>query len=207
MNTDQLSATLSKYVPERAVSICIDWILKYRISVRITKTRMSKYGDYSPPSGNKGHHISVNHELNPFSFLLTFTHEVAHLVTWNKYQNRVESHGVEWQLEYKQLVDPLIKSGMFPNDITLQLNRHFRKPKATSCSDIELTRVLNRYNTKLDSWIHLEEIEINENFRIRSGRIFKKGMKRRKNYSCQELQNNHFYYINPLTEVQKVDDI
>ena len=49
---------------------CASWIVQ-NIHLRITGMRASS-GDYRPPTGN-GHQITVNHDLNPFAFLITFT--------------------------------------------------------------------------------------------------------------------------------------
>ena len=114
---DKLKIALSKYVPEAALQYCVDWIIDYRIVIRITKSRSSKFGDYAPPSNGRGHRISINHDLNKYSFLLTFTHEVAHLLTWKRFKNRVDAHGTEWRYEFKTLLVPLIKQEIFPADL------------------------------------------------------------------------------------------
>ena len=39
------------------------------------------------------HRISVNGNLNKYSFLITLIHELAHLLTFTQYKNRVDPHG------------------------------------------------------------------------------------------------------------------
>ena len=82
---EKLRAALLKYIPEGAVDVCYDWIRTYRISVRIKPSRLSKYGDYRPPVEGRSHTITINHDLNQFAFLITFTHEVAHLTCFLKH--------------------------------------------------------------------------------------------------------------------------
>jgi SprT protein len=207
VDVNRLRQALTEYVPDGALQICVDWIVEHRISVRVTKSRSSKYGDYTPPHKGKSHRISVNHDLNKFSFLLTFTHEVAHLITWKKYRNSINAHGKEWKYEFKVLLYPLIHQGVFPADVSVYLKNYIIKPSASSCTDINLTRVLSRYDEIDDAWSRLEDISFNSKFITRSGRMFIKGNKLRKNYCCIDVSNNHTYYVNPTTEVQCVDEV
>lgn len=201
MNISELSRAFSKYVPSKALDTCIDWIVEHKIAVRITKSRNSKYGDYRPPVDGKGHRISINHDLNKYAFLLTFTHEVAHLVTWSRFRFRVDPHGLEWKQEFKRLMTPFLRAGIFPNDLVVAINGYLNNPAASSCSDINLTRALARYDKRDEQWKFLEEIALNTPFKIRSGRMFIKGELLHKNYCCTCLKSKHKYVINPLTEV------
>jgi hypothetical protein len=201
MDAEQLRVAISRYVPHETVRDCVEWITRYRIAVRVTRSRSSKYGDYSSPHNGKGHRISVNHDLNPYAFLITFTHEVAHLVTYTKYRRHVNAHGKEWQLEYRQLMEPFLHRNVFPDDLALAVAVHIRKPSASSCSDQQLQRILRRYDNNVKQTLVLEDIPENTRFRIGSGREFVKGKMVRKNYSCMDVKNSHTYFINPLTEV------
>jgi SprT protein len=205
VNISDLSRAFSKYVPTKALDTCIDWIVDHKIAVRITKSRNSKFGDYRPPSDGKGHRISINHDLNKYAFLLTFTHEVAHLVTYNKFRFRVDPHGREWKSEFKRLLIPFLRSGVFPADLVLAINGYINNPTASSCSDINLMRALARYDKRDERWKYLEEIALNTPFKIRSGRAFIKGELLNKNYCCTCLKSKHKYVINPLTEVLPLD--
>ncbi len=172
MNISELSGALSKYVPSKSLETCVDWIVQYKIAVRITKSRNSKYGDYRPPSDGKGHRISINHDLNKYAFLLTFTHEVAHLVTYNKYKLRIDPHGKEWKLEFKRLMMPFMRNSVFPSELVTAINSYLFNPAASSCSDINLMRALSKYDKRDERWKLLEEIALNTPFKIRSGRAF-----------------------------------
>jgi predicted SprT family Zn-dependent metalloprotease len=198
----ELARAFSKYVPSKALDTCVDWIVDYKIAVRITKSRNSKYGDYRPPSQGRGHRISINHDLNKYAFLLTFTHEVAHLVSFSKFKSRIDPHGKEWKMEFKRLMMPFLRADVFPKDLVIAINGYMNNPAASSCSDINLMRVLARYDKRDDRWKFLEEIALNTPFRIRSGREFIKGELLNKNFCCTCLKSKHKYIINPLTEVQ-----
>ena len=204
MNLTEIREAFSRYVPPKAVDTCLDWISEYRIAVRISRSRNSKYGDYRPPAEGKGHRISINHDLNPYAFLLTFTHEVAHLVTFNKYRFRVDPHGKEWKHEFKKLMTPFLFGGIFPRDLVTAINDYLGNPAASSCSDINLMRSLGKFDKQDKQWLFLEELEQDTRFKIRTGRIFIKGRKLQKNFSCTCVKSRHTYFINPLTEVQPV---
>ena len=207
MNISELSLALSKYVPSKSLDICVDWIVEHKIALRITKSRNSKYGDYRPPSDGKGHRISINHDLNKYAFLLTFTHEVAHLVSFTKFRFRIDPHGKEWKLEFRKLMMPLLKMDIFPKDLVVAINGYMNNPAASSCSDIQLTRTLAKYDKRDERWKLLEEIALNTPFRIRSGREFVKGELLHKNFCCTCLKSKHKYVINPLTEVQPLEKL
>ncbi|HEX5002225.1 MAG TPA: SprT-like domain-containing protein [Bacteroidia bacterium] len=204
MNLTELRSAFSKYVPAKALDSCIDWIAEHRISVRITRSRHTKYGDYRPPFDGKGHRISINHDLNKYAFLLTFTHEVAHLITYNKYRLKVDPHGREWKHEFKKIMTPLLFGGIFPRELVLAINNYISNPAASSCSDIELMRTLSKYDKRDQQWKLLEELRLNTHFRIRTGREFIKGELKQKNFCCTCVKSRHQYFINPLTEVQVV---
>ncbi len=207
MNIDELTRAFNKYVPADSLQTCVNWILDYRIAIRITKSRSSKYGDYTPPSNGKGHRISINHDMNKYAFLLTFTHEVAHLVTWLRYKDRVDAHGLEWKWEFRRLMLPFLRRGVFPQDLLKQIDSYLKNPAATSCTNIELTRALRKYDKKGERWYRLEEIAPESRFRIRSGRTFIKGKLLKKNYCCLDTKTRQMYVINPLTEVQIVASV
>lgn len=207
MNISELTRAFSKYVPSKSLDACIEWIVDYKIAVRITKSRNSKYGDYRPPADGKGHRISINHDLNKYAFLLTFTHEVAHLVTYNKYRLRIDPHGKEWKIEFKKLMMPFMESDIFPKDLVIAINGYMNNPAASSCSDIHLMRTLAKYDKRDERWKLLEEIALNTPFRIRSGRAFIKGELLNKNFCCTCLKSKHKYVINPLTEVEPIDNL
>src|SRR4051812_38681850 len=98
-------------------------IIEHRVFLRITRSRLSKYGDYRAPSGGKGHRISLNYNLNPYMFLVTFVHEMAHLTTFNRFKRKADPHGKEWKSEFKVLLEPFLRSGAFPSPLKEALEK------------------------------------------------------------------------------------
>ena len=49
--------------------------------------------------------------LNPYRFLMTLVHEVAHLVAFQKYGRAIKPHGKEWKFTFQTLMLPFIRPG------------------------------------------------------------------------------------------------
>jgi hypothetical protein len=200
---EKYSEVLAKYVHEKAVEQIVNWILDYGVHLKITASRSTKLGDFRPNmSKSKGHRITINYNLNQHSFLITLVHELAHLVTWNQHGHSAKPHGYEWKLNYRNMLVPFIRQGIFPDDVTSALINYIDNPAASSCTDTLLMRTLMNYDDQIS--ILLEDIPEKAVFRLETGRVFKKGDKRRKYYQCLEVSSGRLYLINPLAVVEPV---
>ena len=194
---------LSKYIPGPAVPIIAEWIYTFDFKLKIKRSRSTKYGDYRPPLRNTNHHISVNHDLNPYAFLVTLIHEIAHLSNWKKNTNRVKPHGEEWKEEFRILMQPFFALSIFPEDVHRALRNYLLNPAASSCSDLGLLRVLKKYDTGSQSTF-LEDLPVGTVFLFGKGRFFRKGERIRKRFCCTEERTARKYLFNPLSEVTVV---
>jgi len=167
---------------------------------KISRSRLSKLGDYRHPFLGKPHQITVNHNLNRYAFLITLTHEVAHLTTWNKFGRKVNPHGAEWKEEFRLHLQPLFTLNVFPEDIIIQLTKYSLNPKASSCADTDLLKALKKYDTD-NSFVHLEDLPEKSVFSLRSGRTFVKGERLRKRYKCVDVASRKIYLVSPVAEV------
>ena len=192
--------TLAKYLPEGTVDIIFGWIIEHHIHLRISRGRITKMGDYRPPVKTGIHRISVNHNLNPYDFLITLVHEIAHLLVWEQFRNRVKPHGKEWKIQYRQLMDHFLGQGIFPPEVEAALRKYLLKSTAARVSDLELSRILQAYNSDVPG-IQLEDLPDNAIFSIAGGRTFQKGEKLRKRFRCLNLENRKVYLISPLCSV------
>lgn len=191
---------LRPYLPPDTAELVYDIILHYRIRFRISKSRNSRFGDYQSPELTGIHKISVNHDLNPYAFLITFCHEVAHLVQWEKYRHKVAPHGNEWKEEFRLILFQFISMDIFPQDIEYALENYILNPKASSCSDQELYRTLKKYD--VIKILHLEELPIGSIFRIKGNdKIFKKGKRQRTRYLCECINEKRIYTVSAIAEV------
>jgi hypothetical protein len=205
MERNQIKESMAKWVsrPELA-EIFADWIMEYRIKVVVTQSRKTKRGTYMPPQRGHGHKITINNDLNPYGFVVTFIHEVAHLITWDACQNKVKPHGPEWKANFKKLLDPFLNIHFFPADILLQLTNYMNNPAASSCSDAALMKVLDAYNLHDDGLEYLEDLPPDTVFALKDGRVFKKLKKLRKYYQCEERKTRGMYRVSPVARVRKV---
>lgn len=195
------SRQLSRYMPTPAAPVISQWIVDSNCLFRISKGRTSKLGDYRPPHGGHGHRISVNHNLNSYAFLITTVHEFAHLKTWNDYKNKVRPHGKEWKNHFRQLMQPFTQTGIFPADIEAALTHYMDNPAASSCTDLNLFRVLKKYDIQNDDTHAVEQLPENTIFALKNGRVFQKKEKIRKRYRCIELKTQRIYLFSPIAEV------
>ncbi len=201
-------AILRRFIPPAAVEIMADWVLRYNFDLRITEPRASKFGDYTSPSKHQRHRISINHNLNPYAFLITLVHEVAHLATFDKYAiivHRIKPHGIEWKGEFQRLIQPFLHDGVFPPDVLHALRNYMENPAASSCTDVHLQRVLRRHNQHPSAEVHLEELPYKSLFKTNSQRLFEKGTRQRVRFLCTELSTRRQYLFHPLTEVMPVE--
>src|SRR3954449_12425656 len=95
---------LSQFIPPVAVPRVLEYLHQYKVHLTITRERKSILGDYRHATRDRNHRISVNGNLNKYSFLITLVHELAHLLTFQHYGNRVQSHGREWKNIYAFLL-------------------------------------------------------------------------------------------------------
>lgn len=201
-NREKNILLLSEHLPEGTAEGIWYFIEHHRVSFRIAKSRKSKLGDYRPPYGEKGHRISVNHDLNPYAFLITVLHEFAHLLTWNEHRNRKAPHGHEWKAEFKELLRPYMEQDVFPGDVKMALEQYMINPAASSCVDMNLSKSLNTYD--LIQKIILEDLPDGSTFSLKNGLVFEKGTKLRKRYKCKCLTNDRMYYVSAIAEVRPV---
>lgn len=199
---NQYRQVLGKYVPADYLDYVVDLLIQHPVQFRIAKPRKTKLGDFRAEREGL-HKITVNGDLNPYSFLITTIHEFAHLVTFNQYGPRVKPHGKEWQLTYSKLLYPVVQAGHLPEDIAKAIERSLINVKASSCTDQHLYRVLLKYDPPKHGLLRLEELERNAVFEL-NGKAFRKGNLRRTRYVCTNTSNNRQYLISALAHVKQI---
>ena len=100
---------LQTYLPPGTYEPVMQYLHQYQVHLTVAKERKSILGDYRHRTHGKTHRISVNGNLNVYSFLITLLHELAHLITFEQFGNKVQSHGKEWKYIFGQLLDQFIK--------------------------------------------------------------------------------------------------
>ena len=197
-------ATLDSYLPPGSYHAVMQYLQYYKVHLTVTRERRSVLGDYRFAVHGKNHRISVNGNLNSFAFLITLLHELAHLIAFAKYGNRIASHGKEWKIVYGGILQQFLLLDIFPPDIAMEIKNTMHSPAAGSCAEDGLIRVLRKYDQKQDQKILVEEIGVNGSFQTDDGRIFKRGDQLRKRIRCMEIKTGKIYLFSPVYEVSPV---
>ncbi len=195
---------IGRYIPAAAVPRVLDYLVRYGVHLTITRERRTILGDYRHATSSRAHRISVNGNLNPYSFLITLIHELAHLLTFTEFGNRVDPHGKEWKNTYAFLLKDFLSETVFPADLLATLRSSLHDLPASSCSDERLTRVLRGYDAPGAGMFLVEQLPIGTVFDAGKGKLFRRGKKLRKRYQCEELATGRTYLFSPVYEVKPI---
>ena len=99
---------LSAFIPGECLPEVIKYLQQYKVHLTITRERKSILGNYRSRISDKNHRITVNGNLNKYSFLITLLHELAHLLAYEKYGHRIQAHGKQWKEEYSKILSEFI---------------------------------------------------------------------------------------------------
>lgn len=193
---------LSNHIPENAVHYAYDLWITYQFTFKVTKKRNSKYGDYRFDPLNNTHTITINGDMNQYAFLVTYIHEVAHLVTYQNFGKKIAPHGAEWKRTFQESLAPVMSDLVFPDDILEALRIHMKNPRATSSSDPHLNICLRKYDDN-KGLVHLGEVNNGALFKFNT-RIFKKESIRRTRILCQEVNSGRKYLISQVALVESI---
>lgn len=139
-------SSLSDFIPANTYHLVEPFLVHYKVHLTVTRSRSTVLGDYRNAHAGKAHRISVNGNLNQYAFLITLLHELAHLITFEKFGHKVASHGKEWKMQFSELLKHFLLTEIFPNDIKQQLTASLKSPAASSCADDALMRILRKYD-------------------------------------------------------------
>jgi SprT protein len=195
---------LQNHVPENSIPILQKWFNQCDFILKIKKKRNSKFGDFKVDTRFNNPEISVNADLNEYAFLITLTHEFAHLLVWKQHQHRVKAHGEEWKNEFRLLMNVLLQKNVFPDDIFVPLYKHMQNPAASSARDVDLIKALKKYDLEQNT-IHLDDLPEGSKFSINNKKIFIKGIKQRTRYLCEEVISKKKYLIHGIADVELVE--
>jgi len=200
-----LQQALTDYLPVGCVDPIANWFARHPVSLRISRTRRSKLGDFR--SGNKlsPSVISVNHSLNQYSFLITLVHEMAHAEVFSTQKRRVLPHGEQWKQVYRQLGQSFLEPGLLPESVRLAFGNYLKNPSASSTSCIPLAETLRTFDPTRDLTL-ISELPAEALFSLPDGRVFRRGDKLRKRFRCICLNNKRLYLFSPLAEIIPVID-
>ncbi|GAA5033155.1 metallopeptidase [Marivirga lumbricoides] len=191
---------LQRFVPEHAVDLAFSLWKEHPFRFVVSKARATKLGDFRKKPSDDLAIITVNENLNPYAFLITYVHEVAHHRVYTVHKNSVLPHGNEWKLAFQKIMLPFQTSQIFPAEVLKALNSYMRNPKAASLSDIKLAQALQ----KQDNFAHPHEVSLMElegdKFKLEN-KVFQKLENRRTRIKCVELKSGKNYLVHKMAMV------
>ena len=196
---------LEQFLPEGTFRKIAPFFRDYDIHLSISHDRVTILGDYrSPTREYPAHRISINGSLNPYSFLITLLHELAHMLAYIKFRRSIQPHGAEWRAIFAELLGKYMGRGIFPDNVEEALINYQGKITASTCSDPDLYRALKKHDRRRKYMRLVEEIPLNEHFETHDGRVFQKIEKLRTRFRCQEVGTGYVYLFPAVAEVKLI---
>lgn len=185
-----------------------DLVARQPLELRLSRPRRTKLGDHRPPSRSAARHrITINDDLNPFAFLTTLLHELAHAVTWERHlrRRRIRPHGAEWKEEFGLILRPVVADGLLPPRVGAALARYLENPAAASCSDRGLVLALAEYDVSPTGRVRVEALSERAVFRAANGGVFRAGRLLRSRRACFELATGREFRVHGLALVEPLE--
>ena len=193
-------AVLEKFLPVNALSFLQIWFGVYPCHLKITKSRNSKLGDYRKLP-DTSHQITINGTLEPQLFFFVLTHELAHLIAFEKYGRRISPHGKEWKDTFREML--LESINVYHEDLKPIILRFSRSPKANFMASPELVKYFHRETE--EGMVFIENLQIGESFAYKNENfVIEEAAKKR--YLCKNLNSGRKYYFKCLAQVIKIEN-
>ncbi|NDC40519.1 MAG: hypothetical protein EBZ77_03065 [Chitinophagia bacterium] len=202
MKQEKSILALEQFLPKGSFPLVAPFFSDHTIHLTLTHERKSVLGDYRNPTKTEPHRISVNINLNPYNFLITLLHELAHMHTYNLYKHTVSPHGDEWKQEFRKILVPFIKEKIFPADVTAALMAYLKNPAASTCTDAGLYRALYRYDQKKEGHCLVEEVPMHRKFATDDGNVYVKLEKVRTRHKAMHVQTKRMFLFSGISDVR-----
>ncbi|AKD57358.1 SprT family zinc-dependent metalloprotease [Spirosoma radiotolerans] len=186
------------YFPPTAAAYCQALWQEYKFHFRVVKPRQTRLGDFRVLP-NHQIQITVNANLNPYAFVITYVHEVAHADVNLRYKRRVQPHGKAWQTAFQRLMQPLLTEVVFPPAILWPLQQYMAKPAATTYANPALMIALRQEDALVRDTVGEKKILLSN---VPEGQVFEfakktyvRGTLRRTRVVCKEVSTGRSYAI------------
>jgi len=190
------------YIPLSAQPYCKTLRAQYDFKFILKRSRLTKLGDFRVNRASGEYSVSVNRDLNPYQFLITFIHELAHLKVAEDHPRSAKSHGQEWKMAFKELLHPVLTETVFPEPLYSVLKKHMLNPKAAAGSDPKLWNALKEFDDEKES-CQLNSLEDGSSFIFRK-KQFTRVRKRRTRILCKEVTSRRLYLIPGIADVEVI---
>ncbi len=191
--SEQRSKFNLKFLPEDFQEHILSIKEKEGFALTLTNPRKSKLGDYRYNLRTKSHHITINIDLEPIYFLITYLHEVAHKMCWDQFKRSAQPHGQEWKSLFVSLLwnaKHEIQLSDSNNEIILSFisNPQARFQKFNNCDD----------------YLKVSDLKPDSIFELDDGKTFQLISKRRTRFLCLNTDNKKEYTVLGKTPVKKI---
>ncbi|SEW42781.1 SprT-like family protein [Chryseobacterium wanjuense] len=190
--------SLEKYLPQNTLQYLKIWFSDYYIHIKITRNRNSKLGDYRKLPDHS-HEITINSTLVPQLFFFVLTHELAHLIAFEKYGRRISPHGNEWKETFRQML--LQSLDVYEEELRPIIIKFSKSPKANFMASPDLVKYFH-IERQDDTLQFIEKLQKGDFFIYRNEKYLLEGLIK-KNYLCKNLATGRKYSFKPLARVEK----
>ena len=190
--------SLQNYLPENTLPYLKNWFSNHYIHIKITKNREFKLGDYRKLRDNS-HEISLNSTLPPQLFFFVLTHELAHLLAFEKYGRKIAPHGAEWKHTFRNMLLESIE--VYEENLKPIIINFSRSPKANFMASPDLVKYFEIRNQD-DGSEYIHELKNGDQFIYRNEKYVLQSLIK-KNYLCIHLASGRKYSFKPLARVIK----
>ncbi len=194
-----IRAVLLGKVPDQALDYCVGLWDESPFDFRLSKQRSSKLGDFRYDPRDGSHRVTVNADLNPYQFLITYVHEVAHRRVHDP-KRRLKPHGPHWKSEFKRLLLPVMNDQVFPDEVLRPLAKHMKNPKASTANDHNLYRAISDFD-QIPKQLRIMDLSIGAKFSFKK-RAFELLEKKRTRALCLDLKDGKKYLIPMIAPIQ-----
>lgn len=196
---------LQRFLPPQTFPMVAPYFRRHTIHLTLTRERKTVLGDYREPTKEQPYHrITVNVNLNPYNFLITLVHEIAHLITHENFGRKAAPHGKEWKTQFRHMLMPFIGKRIFPNDVEKALIKYMQNPAASTCTDITLYKALYNYDEYRPGYMLVDDLAVGHWFQTEDGRVFEKLEQLRTRSMCKEVGTRKKYLFPGIYEVKRV---
>ena len=193
-----MPGVFDKYVPADAVAYCEQLHRHLSFTLKITKPRRTRLGDFRVlPTGHT--QITVNADLTPEAFLITYVHEVAHAAVYDHQRKllrprKLAPHGPVWQKTFRELMQPILNERVFSDTVLQPLVSYLQKPAATTAGCSALMNALRLAAPEPDHRLILVDLPDGAVFQV-AKKTFQKGTLRRTRFVCREISTGKNYLV------------
>ena len=196
---------LQQFLPPDTFEMVAPYFKSHTIHLTLTRERKSVLGDYREPTKQHPYHrITVNANLNPYNFLITLIHEMAHMITHQHFDRKAAAHGKEWKTQFRHMLMPFIGKKIFPKDVEQALIKYMQNPAASTCTDHGLFKALYNYDIRKPGYMLVSDLEVGHWFQTEDGRIFEKIEEKRSRSVCKEIGTRRKYLFPGIYEIRRV---